>query len=335
MQEETIQEILNTLKKNTDIQGIWQSFTNAKPKNFDGEINIQFQDHSIQLPVQIKKELRGSHYSSLIQTVQSLGHFMLIANYIPPKVRKILKEHEISYLDQAGNLFIKTPNCLLWIEAHKRPVKVWETINDSFTKTGVKVVFQFLIDAQLVNTTYRQIANQAGVGLGSINHIISGLKQMGFIIELPNEQLQLAQKTKLLERWLDGFEMILKPSSHLGNFRLSQDITLQDWPSFSLDESKDQWGGEVAAQILGDKHPMNSWTIYTDETKHNFIKKYPLIQDTKGPIQVYRKFWKHPNNAQSMVPILLIYADLLSQGEMASIQKAKEIYQNHLENEWE
>lgn len=331
MQEEIIREILETLEKTTNIKCAWQASDLQTPSSFHGKIQMHFENHYIELPVQVKKEIRGSHYAGLVQNIQKLGNFMLIALYIPPKVRKILKDNEISYLDQAGNLYVKTENCMIWIEAHKRPLKVWQTIHNSFTKTGLKVVFQFLLDPSLVNATYRQISQRAGVGLGSINHILTGLQQLGYLNRAEGDAFILSEKSKLLARWLEGFESVLKPSLHLGNFRLASEIDLEAWNDFALEPHLTQWSGDVGAALLLGEQKIQSWILYTSYKKAEFAKKYALIQDQEGPIRVHRKFWKHPPSESVVIPYLLVYADLIGQEDAESSKMAEMIWQKYLQ----
>lgn len=47
----------------------------------------------------------------------------------------------------------------------------------AFTKTGLQVVFQLLLDETLVHRPYREIAAKTGVALGNVSNIIKGLRQ--------------------------------------------------------------------------------------------------------------------------------------------------------------
>ena len=45
----------------------------------------------------------------------------------------------------------------------------------------------------------------ADVGLRNINNVITGLKDMGYVLQLDNKRKKLQKKKELLDRWMGGF----------------------------------------------------------------------------------------------------------------------------------
>ena len=87
---------------------------------------------------------------------------------------------------------------MIWIDTNKEVIIEKEKINRAFTKTGLKVIFHFLLNDNQLNQTYREIANKAGVGLGNINYVINGLKENGYLVNLNDNHYKLTNKPGLL-----------------------------------------------------------------------------------------------------------------------------------------
>ena len=59
-----------------------------------------------------------------------------------------------------------------------------EKVNRAFTKTGLKVIFHFLLNEEIVNYSYREIARLAEIGLGNVSNVMNGLKQDGYLLKM-------------------------------------------------------------------------------------------------------------------------------------------------------
>lgn len=63
----------------------------------------------------------------------------------------------IAYLETNGNIYYKADQIWLWVDRQK-PLTAADTrekTGRAFTKTGLKLVFQFLLDPELLTMTYR------------------------------------------------------------------------------------------------------------------------------------------------------------------------------------
>jgi hypothetical protein len=105
---------------------------------------------------------------------------------------------------------------LIWLETQKPLPTKKEKGNRAFTKTGLKVLFHFLIDDNIVGLPYRQIANITNVGLGNANNIFTGLKETGFLLKLKKNEFILNNKKELFEKWTTDYKETLKPNLEIG-----------------------------------------------------------------------------------------------------------------------
>jgi hypothetical protein len=222
---------------------------------------------------------------------------------------------------------------MIWVDAQQPLKEKKETGNRAFTKTGLKVVFYFLLHEDEINLPYREIAKRTETALGNINYIINGLKETGFVIKLNKDQYKVINKKSLLERWLTGYAEKLKPGLHIGNFRFVKDEEFLDWKALPVRDGKTFWGGEAAGSLLTTYLKPAELTLYTTETRNELIKHYRLIPDEKGNVKTFKKFWQNGTTG-NIVPPLLAYADLMITGDRRCLETAQKIYDEFLQDQF-
>lgn len=335
MEEKIVHTALENLQLHTGIEGL---YTPNNKKGLDGEVRLLFQkEQDIKIEgkeifnVEIRREIRNHQLKQIKDWAETNKNFLLIAETIFPKIKEELRKNGIGYLDTAGNIFLKTAKHHVWIEGHKKEKLQTNKKNRAFTATGLKVIYLFLLDEKLLNQPQRIIAEVAEVALGNINYIINGLKQNKFLIETDKKKFQLINKDELLQKWINGFEEKLKPTLHIGNYRFIKNEDERNWMKLNLKTNHTFWGGEPAGAIITKYLTPEIFTIYTDETRNNFIKNYHFVPEPKGNIKVYRKFWNEniTFNGTTVNPILA-YTDLINTGNTRCIETAKIIYGKYI-----
>lgn len=322
---------LDNLFRQTGIKGEWKE---SAIKETDGEITFLINNQQQTCCLVVRKEIRN-HQLSKLQTLalKYKNHFMIVAERIFPNIKEALRQNNIPYLEANGNVWFKKEKLLLWIDTNKEVIIEKEKINRAFTKTGLKVIFHFLLNDNHVNQTYRGIANKAGVGLGNINYVINGLKENGYLLNLNDNQYKLTNKRELLERWMVAYEERLKPGLFIGTFKFVKPEDFDQWNRIKFKDIHTKWGGEPAGDILTNYIKPVELTIYTNETRADLMKHYRLIPDPTGNVKVYHIFWQ-TNDSGNIVPPLLAYADLMNTGDPRNIEAAKIIYKNALQDQF-
>jgi hypothetical protein len=268
---------------------------------------------------------------------QAYNPFIVIAEKIYPTLKEELRRRQINYLDAAGNLFIRDTKNLIWIEGQKAPAIKKEGTNKAFTKTGLKVVFYFLLRDEAINFTYRQIADMTDVALGNIKNILDGLNEAGFMLAINKNRYKLQRKKELLERWITAYGDRLRPALFLGAYRFVNNKLLQQWQQLPFDIRDNRWGGEPGGDLLTHDLQPQTLLVYTTD-KLNLIHLWQLLPgDDDGVVRFYKKFWKDDitDMATNLAPILLIYADLLLTNDPRCIETANKIYDQYLKNGFE
>jgi hypothetical protein len=280
--------------------------------------------------------LKEEHIVKNFNTIKD-NKSILVAEYIAPKTKKILKEQNIDYLDIQGNCYIneekKNENIFLNIEGLKNVEYHKEKYNRAFAKTGLKIIYAFLLDQNFINRPYREIAEKTGVALGNLNYVIKGLIEEGFITRKNKNEMAIVQQEELLEKWINVYGEKLKPGLKMGTYRFLNPNDFDHWQKVDLNFDKTCWGGEPAATLWTNYLKPGILTLYTTETKTELIKNYRMIPDIHGNIHAYRKFWKEEKNHENKTNPILTYADLMLTNNMRCIETARMIYEKYIEKD--
>lgn len=136
-----------------------------------------------------------------------------------------------------------------------------------------------------------------------------------------------------MNKWITGYEDKLKKTLFIGKFRFNNN----KWKNIKFENNKTLWGGEPAAEILTHYLHPQLFIAYTKEDTKELIKKYFLIPDPNGEVEIYKKFWNFDYDAinKNVVQPLLIYADLINTGDDRNLETAKIIYERYLQDKFE
>ena len=330
--KEIVQYALTNLKKTGEIEAKW--FDNAPNDVLDGTINLTLKNRTIKFGIEIRKELRNIHLPKLEVIAKDHHPFIVVAQNIFPKIKQELRKRNIAYLEANGNIYLNEKGIFLWLDAND-PIAIRHKItNRAFTRTGLKVVYQFLLDDTWVNKTYREIAEQTGTGIGNITNIFNGLKDEGFLIQLTKDTYMIEDKKKLLEKWIMAYEKQLKPNLVIGTYRFVDNDNFFNWKGIQLKQGETLWGGEPAGDIYTNYLRPEELTLYTAEPRNELMKSYRLVPDERGNVKIYEKFWKGNAEENNAVNPLLAYADLMMKGDRRCTETAEKIYDEHLQNQF-
>lgn len=303
--------------------------------DLDGTVDLYFNEDRVNFTIELKKELREYHLPKLIYLKRMHNPVLLIAERIFPTIKEKLRKEKINYLDGAGNAYIRTKHHTIFLDGFRHEEQEKPVTNRAFTKTGLKMVFYLMLHEEAINMPQRMLANATGVALGNIRNVISGLQETGYVLQVGKKRRLLQNKRALLDRWIAGYGETLKPSLHVGNFKLQAGQPLELLDNDLIEPGKTVWGGEPAGEWLTAYLKPQILTIYTVEKRNQAMVKWKLIPVTNGEIRVYDKFWKdEATDVHPYAPELLVYADLLLTGDPRCIETAGMIYEKHLKNEF-
>lgn len=318
---------IHNLEKNIPINWDWKTFDYDRDKGIDGELSIIVNNQKKILFVEIKKDVKNHQLFNILNYKNEYINFLLVAEKLYPKVKKELRENRVNYLEGNGNVYINMDNLFLYIDTNEVTKTQKEKGNRAFTKTGLKVIFNFLLKPQLINQTQREIAEVTNVALGNIPLIINGLLETNLIVRLNKNEYLINNYEELLNKWITEFEQTLKPTLFKQRFRFQN--RNQDWRTLALNTDKTVWGGEPAGDIMTNHLRPEKFILYTKETTKDLILNYKLFPDDEGEIVVYDMFWDNNYNT-NVAPSELVYADLMITDDKRCKETAKMIFNEYI-----
>jgi hypothetical protein len=295
-------------------------------------IDFKIDKKCIRLVAEYKNEPRLMHLPYLKARNGDVGPLVLVAMHISTRVKEELRREKINYLDAAGNLFLAIDSAYIFIDGQKKESLKEEVRNRAFTKTGLKVVFAFLQVPETINLPYRVISEKIDVSLDTVHNVINGLKELGYIISGTRKDIALINVKQLLLRWIQEYEIKLKPSLFIGNFRFIQNEEGQNWDQIIFSDEGTQWGGEPAGALITNHLRPAEFTLYTSNKRLEVMKELKLLPDQNGNVKLYKRFWNNKGDKNAYVPDILVYADLLNHGDPRNLEIAERIYEQHLQN---
>jgi len=305
---------------------------------------IRIPEADNQLVVEIKKWAPHVNLGAVVNRINQIagpGQGMLLADYINPNMGERLKEAHIQFIDTAGNAYINQPPVYIYIKGNKPKLNLVEgsrgKTGRAFQPTGMRVVFAFLRDKNLINAPYRHIAGQAQVALGAVGWVIHDLVAQNFLLEgRKKNQREFANFDQLLDEWVDAYPHKLKAKHRIATFTTGDPGW---WKAIAPQTFGALWGGEIAgARYTRYLHPKDAVVYIRKEHMAKFLKAARLrkmAQDEQAALRVdlIEPFWREEKNrgkAAGLVPPLVAYADLIETGDPRNLETANRIRENYL-----
>ena len=292
-------------------------------------LKIATEEFVVEIKSEISKGNKGLVLANLKRSSRENNlPIIVITKYIPVEISKEYVAEGVNYLDIAGNCNIRQNNLMLLIEGKKidKTDKVEQP--RAFYETGIKLIFQFLVEPAKVRLTYRELAELANISLGSVGTIMQELINLNFILKT-KETMKLKNFKELLNRWITAYHDVLRPRLFRKQMSFVRPESYTKWKEIDLNKTIGLtfWGGEPGANVLnGYLHP-GIFTIYTDRNWQSF-KDIELVPDENGKVEILELFWGH--QTYKGIPPVLIYADLMRSGSDRYIEAANMILSNEL-----
>jgi hypothetical protein len=329
---EVLELALEALRKNLPRQAQIKTVKPLRDPRLrvDYLLRIVMQGKEIRYYAEIKANVTKADKLLVMMRKGKFDHpLLLVTKYINTQLADELKQNGTEFLDTAGNTFINQPPLYIFVKGNKPNIVKTPPTKRTFKPAGLRVIYAFLCNPGLENKTYREIAAETDVALGTVDWIMKELKELRFLLDMGKRGQRLIQKENLLQRWVTAYPEQLRPKLTLGRFRGEYGW----WQQKTLDPFKAQWGGEVAAAKLTQYLQPQIITIYiAPQDLDQLLIKNRLKRDQTGDVEILKRFWKPAEiwKYEDLVHPILIYADLLATGNERNIETAKIIYDQHI-----
>lgn len=296
-------------------------------KDFDATVQIMNVDFLCEVKNTVTTTTIGNITSRLkVLAATEKRPVLLIAKYITPTVIDDLASNGINTLDCAGNCHIRYEigNKLIFHLTNKGEKNTFMTEKPypAFQEAGLKVIFYLLQNIANVNKPYREIQSATGVSLGAIKNVFNILVERNFIL-LTNSKRTLKNINALLNLWVENYNQVLKPKLLLSRMTFRTNEQRIKWLAMELPEGM-YWGGESGANMVDTYLEPGIFDIYTQIPAAHLMKTGFVRHDEKGEIRIYQKFWNWETE-NHLVPLILIYADLIGSGNSRCQEMAERL----------
>ena len=318
---------------------------------WDGELTLKIAQGTVGYVFEVKSHLRPQAVRHLLieaktfrqQHGKSKG-ILLLADYVNPSLGQQLKEADINFIDTAGNVFLRQePGLHLYVEGKKPQASAKEAPTRLFQPSGLTLLFGLLETPESVNSSYRDLARANGVALGTVGWIMRDLREQGYVEPLEKDRLQLLRKKELLDRWVDGYAMRLRPKILVGEFFLDPtrdlDGVVDGFETYALEQQM-HWGltgGFGAFELLHHYRGMSLAIFVEKWMPDTALAALHLLPHEGGDVKVLQSFSPRVfteldgQTEHSVVHPLLVYAELLYQGGDRELETARQLYTTFLE----
>jgi hypothetical protein len=298
----------------------------------DSIIEISADGHKHRFCAQVKSVDRFETPAALIARGKSLSKPpLLVAPYITREVAERCRQLGLPFIDTAGNAYLEGPGLLIYIAGQARPTELRRDSYRALNPAGLKLTFALLCRPKLLDESYRTIATQASVGLGTVSSDMKDLENRGFFNLKTHPHLRkLLDPGRMLEEWVTYYPTTLRPKLVFGRFQAEPERLRQ----IDLAKQSALWGAEPAAEKLTHYLKPAFFTIYAQQPIAKLIAAGRMRAADNGNVEILEKFWEFDiDNAEKevgVVPPILAYADLLATRDGRNAEAARMIYEQRI-----
>ena len=309
----------------------------AKQPEADAVVTLNG-DKGVTYAAEVKKWAQQANLGALIEQIKRLPmKGLLVADYVNPNMAARLRGQGIPFIDTAGNAYIGDVPFYIYIKGnqprHQTPERNTAT-GRAFTYTGLKVLYAFLCEPELVRAPYRRIAGIADVALGTIGGVMDDLKAGGYLVERGGKtQRRLVRYRDLLDRWTEIFPEKLQRKQFMGRYAAAK----ADWWKYTeLEAFNGYWGGEIAGAYYTRYLRPEEATVYINpKNAKKLLQQAKLHKWTdkavhEYPVHIYKPFWAETALNTGYVHPVLAYAELIAKGDARNIETARMIFDEYI-----
>ncbi|MEX1233193.1 MAG: type IV toxin-antitoxin system AbiEi family antitoxin [Planctomycetaceae bacterium] len=196
-----------------DIQSVVEKQLGRREMRWDAVVNLALKpgDRKVDVFVDERKQLIPQTALKLFEERKWLppdGVLLICAPYISPRVAELCREHDINYLDAAGNCRIVAPGLFIQISGRPNVSPRPQGIVDPFSRKSSRIVRTML--AHPTNGwQVQELAEAADVSIGLVSKVKSRLIEDAYIEER-SRRLFLRDPAQLLKAWVDQYHPHIK-----------------------------------------------------------------------------------------------------------------------------
>jgi hypothetical protein len=258
-----------------------------------------------------------------LQTLQDHNP-LLLADYVSQPLAQRLTQERIQFFDTAGNGYIHAPPLYLKRSGNKN-TKNAPLPNRCVQSAGMRVLYRLLQKPELVQSTYRDIAAQAGVALGSVGPVLKELERKKIIAPSAAGQREVLNHSGLHQLWESSFIHKLRPRLQIERCSITRPWQLHSLPLLIKNTRLEDdviIGGELAAGFFCDKVEAQRATLHVErKLALKLMLQLRLTPDPEGCVDVVANFAPHIAYPERSAEGLLLAEPYLVHAELMDAEK--------------
>lgn len=306
-------------------------------RRMDGILVVRTPEDEYELPVELKRTyLTYATADGVLAQLQAATRkpWVLFAPYIPRPMGRYLAEHDVNYLDLAGNCrLVLGRRYATHVEGRtrERPAEARRGLR----VPGYLVLFAILAEPKLLEATVRGLAEAAGTGKTAAAEATRRMRDENLLGEVNGRRFILEKKT-LLDRWIAGYATHVRPRLLIGNYRTAdQDPEALERHLETALGGQPQWafGGGAAAARLMRLFRGERTVVHLEHAMPDLHKRLRAQRADDGPLVLLRTPGQVAFDGVKprTVHPLLIYTELLVTGDPRAREAAGELWERYLE----
>lgn len=211
-ERQLIQEFLENLEELPDVHAkLHREQSKIGSMRLDAELDLEVAGTSLRLLVEAK---RSAYPRDLHQVIWQLRRareehksqkelvLMLVAEYLSPGAKQLLKAEHIGYYESGGSLYLPAPGAYFYID--KPPAKAFErSVRSLFSGRRAQVLHALLIHHESWFGVH-ELAQLAKVSPATVSEVLSELERSEWLTSRgkgPQKERYLSEASTLLDAW--------------------------------------------------------------------------------------------------------------------------------------
>jgi hypothetical protein len=302
----------------------------------DARLSLRTEKGRQQLSVEVKSTpLSTTAAQSIVAraTRDPSRAWLTFSPYISQPVGRLLASKGIGFVDQAGNCHIAVgQDYLVHVEGRRPPTP--SRFGRGLGARSYQVLFALLARPELTSAPIRSLAEAADVRKTTAGGVLQRLTDEGLVLRDKGGR-RIARPTVLMDRWLAGYADKLRPRLIVGRYEAAarDPLAFEKHVEATLTDRSDwAWGGAAASYRLTRHYRGETTTLHVATQSGGIQRQLGVLPARDGRIVVLGV--PGPLGLDGPAPHvahpLLVYTELLVEGDERAREAAEEIYSRYL-----
>jgi hypothetical protein len=190
----------------------WEESAEVKIKGQAADLQVKFrlgeQEHTLVVEVSSlgqPRQIRAA-VTRLVEVRRELpdAHPVAAAVYIGPQSARILRSHNLGYVDLSGNCYLAFDNVLIEKEGKRNVRPSTRPLRALFAPRATRVVRVLLVEPGRA-WRLEELARAAEVSLGHSHNVVKRLEELAWVERDDNQRIRLSKAADLLESWCETY----------------------------------------------------------------------------------------------------------------------------------